>query len=152
MVTIASAPKPTPASPNRVTPTPIWASAAPQNDSGSPAARRNATPAERPGRQTRMPTSVSVPRMAKIAIPAAIDARIEPPPSQTAPAIAASAPATTAAPSRWTTPRSSPRFQASEKPTGVAAAAVRRSTPQVMLKNGAPTVIFSPVSSSRASG
>ena len=152
MVTIASAPKPTPASPRRVTPTPIWASAAPQNDSGSPLARRNAIPAERPGRHARMPTSISVPRMAKIAIPAATDGRIGPPRSQTVPAIAASAPAMTATASRWTTPRRSPRFQASAKPTGVSAAAAIRSTPQVMLKNGAPTVIFSPVSSSRASG
>ena len=86
-VAIASAPKPTPARPSRVTPTPIWASAAPQNDSGSPAARRSADAGRRPGRHARVRTSVSEPMMTKIAMPAAIAARIERPCSQAAPAI-----------------------------------------------------------------
>ena len=48
-VVIASAPKPTPASPRSVMPTPICASAAPQNESGRPNARLNATSGARPG-------------------------------------------------------------------------------------------------------
>ena len=76
-VAIASAPKPTPARPSRVTPTPTWASAAPQKESGRPAARFSATPGPRPGRQTRVTTSVSEPTMTKTATPAAIAAGID---------------------------------------------------------------------------
>ena len=151
-VVIASAPKPTPASPRSVNPTPICASAAPQNESGRPKARLNATPGARPGRQTRSATSISEPMMTKIARPAMIEATIDPPRSQAAPTIATIAPAAIAIASRWTTPSRSPRFQASEKPIGMTDAAASSSNPHVMLKKGAPTVIFSPVSCSSASG
>ena len=50
------------------------------------------------------------------------------------------------------TPKRSPRFQASEKPNGATKQAVSSSAPQVRLKKGAPTVIFSPVNCSSASG
>ena len=72
--------------------------------------------------------------------------------SQAAPTIAVTAPMMMAKASRCTTPKRSPRFHASEKPKGAAKQAVSNSTPQVRLKKGAPTVIFSPVNCSSASG
>ena len=65
---------------------------------------------------------------------------------------AVTAPMIMAKASRCTTPKKSPRFHASEKPNGAAKQAVSNSAPQVRLKKGAPTVIFSPVNCSSASG
>ena len=50
------------------------------------------------------------------------------------------------------TPSRSPRFHASENPIGIAKQAVSSRAPEVTLKKGAPTVIFSPVNCSSASG
>ena len=99
-----------------------------------------------------MTTSISVPRMTKIARPAARGANTDPPLSHAAPRTAVTAPATKATVSRSATAKRSPRFQASENPKGATKQAVNSSAPQVRLKNGAPTVIFSPVNCSSASG
>ncbi len=99
-----------------------------------------------------MTTSISVPMMTKTPKPIASGAKIGPPLSQAAATTAVTAPMMMAKASRCTTPRRSPRFQASEKPKGAAKQAVSNSAPQVRLKKGAPTVIFSPVSCSSASG
>ena len=53
---------------------------------------------------------------------------------------------------RWATPSRSPRFQAISGPNGTAASSTTNNGPNVMLKNGAPTEILSPVSASSASG
>ena len=99
-----------------------------------------------------MTTSISVPRMTKIASPMASGAKIGAPLSQAEPTIAVTAPTMMAKASLCATPKRSPRFHASEKPNGAAKQAVSRSVPQVRLKKGAPTVIFSPVNCSSASG
>ena len=77
---------------------------------------------------------------------------MEPPCDHAAPTIAVDAPMTMAKVSRCATANKSPRFQASEKPKGATKQAVSSSAPQVRLKKGAPTVIFSPVNCSSASG
>ncbi len=50
------------------------------------------------------------------------------------------------------TPRISPRFHAKRGPNGMANSRGTNSGPNVRLKNGAPTEIFSPVSASSANG
>ena len=81
--------------------------------------------------------------MTTTAMAAAIGARTGPPRKSARSATRTTKPPASATASRWTTPRRSPRFQASEKPKGVANDSASSSTPQVMLKKGAPTVIFS---------
>ncbi|CEG08447.1 hypothetical protein BN961_01862 [Afipia felis] len=49
-------------------------------------------------------------------------------------------------------PTRSPRFHASNGPNGTASKSGRNSGAKVRLKNGAPTEIFSPVTTSSASG
>ncbi len=64
----------------------------------------------------------------------------------------ATRPTPKAAISRCATPKTSPRFQASNGPNGIANSSGMNSGAKVRLKNGAPTEIFSPVSASSASG
>ena len=113
-------------------------------------ARLSATPGARPGRQARITNSISEPMMTKIARPAMIDARIEPPRSQAAPTIAVSAPATMATVSRCDDPEQVAALPGEREAERHDKAGGSSSAPQVMLKNGAPTVIFSPVNCSSA--
>ena len=110
------------------------------------------TPSDAPRRHARETISDSVPSMTKTASAAAIGARTGPPRMKAISATKTTKPPAKATASRSATPSRSPRFQASEKPNGVAKAITIISTPAVRLKNGAPTVIFSPVTCSSASG
>ena len=133
-------------------PSPRWASAEPQVERGRPRARANAVLTGTLSSPVRSMRSVTAPAMTNKASPIANGTRIGPPPSA-AKVTAMEITATAAAPiSRCATPNRSPRFHAISGPNGMASSSGTNSGPNVQLKNGAPTEIFSPVMASSASG
>src|ERR1700722_8319326 len=138
--------------PIKATPTPAWANTVPQVERGSPRARRQAIPAGTRNRPVRRTRSLNAPAITNTASPIASGANAPPPivhDHTTANAIKATIPADI---NRCAAPRRSPRFQASNGPNGNATINGRNSGPKVRLKNGAPTEILSPVTTSSASG
>src|ERR1700675_3728165 len=138
--------------PIRAMPTPACANIVPQFERGNPRARRSAVTNGTRNRPVRSARSLKAPAMTNTASPIASGASALPPrvhAHSTATAINAAMPA---AVSRCAAPSRSPRFHASNGPNGTTINSGTNSGPKVRLKNGAPTEILSPVSTSSANG